>query len=177
MPPPFLHCLLAFQPTSRQSCQTRPELLWDLKDAPQLAARIASAPHEPLPYANRIEFATSPPLPVLHITCGLFPFDWPIEVRNDNGVNVGDVLEAIYKSLRHGIAKEDWANTSETQRKRVAEAFYERSRRSADPRYEHSQGVRRVDWLLRHTVFVGLSPAMDGTHTWSLTTKRADTAK
>ncbi|TDL22711.1 hypothetical protein BD410DRAFT_722311 [Rickenella mellea] len=166
-----LHALLSFSPTSQQNSRTLPPLIWDLKHPPA-TARPASDPRHHVSPRLFAQHATSPPTQFFRITSGLFPYSWHIDIQNPHGVTVGDVLEGIFKFLRRGVDKYEFANASRTQSARVAESFYARVQRSHDPRYEQSQGVRRIDWLLKHTMFVGLTPSLDAPHTWTLTMKR-----
>ncbi|TDL20820.1 hypothetical protein BD410DRAFT_725144 [Rickenella mellea] len=168
-----LHAVLSFSPQSRQKGRTSPPLIWDLR-LPPSTARAASHTHHIVPPYYLSQPATSPPTPYIRIVSGVFPFDWRIDVQNPYGVTVGDVLDGISRGLRRGVTQREWAQTSRTQKARVADAFYARTLQSADPRREHSQGVRRVDWLLKHTTFVGLTPSPEMPYTWTLTTKRAD---
>ncbi|EJC99224.1 uncharacterized protein FOMMEDRAFT_148768 [Fomitiporia mediterranea MF3/22] len=174
MPQFLLHHSLAFNPQSTHRYQVEPALLWDLR-FPADYARLASMRDRRVPSSVAVQYATSPPVPIFRITCGIFPYrEWTIEVRNSRGVTVGDVLNALYRELRHRVSNTEWTAAPRTHQARVAETFYTRCRRSADPRYEQRAGVRRIDWLLKSTVFVGLTPSVERAYTWTLTTKRAD---
>lgn len=172
MPQHLLHQALAFNPQDRHRYHVDPALLWDLKQGPEYS-RLATAPDRYISKRIRSQYATQPPVPVFRVTCGIFPHNgWEIEVRNPLGVTVEDVLIELYRGLRHRISNKEWEQTPRQHQARVAEAFYERTRHSRDPTYEHSQGVRRIDWLLRSTAFVGLTPSVEYPYTWTLTIKR-----
>jgi len=167
----LMHGALAFSPQSRQAYQTVPEIHWDIRASPQHARSSASGHH--LPSSLRAAFATRPALPALCITCGLFPSaDWTIVVQNPSGVTVDDILTQLYQTMRKRISGKEWARLGKSQQAVVAEAFHRRTRASSDPNYEHTQGVRRIDWLLSSTQFVGLTPSPEAPLTWTLTTKR-----
>ncbi|THG93426.1 hypothetical protein EW145_g8378 [Phellinidium pouzarii] len=160
MPQFLIHYALAFNPQSAHSSYVEPMLFWDTR-YPSDYARFPGSHGHRLPAHVASQHATSPPVPIFRIVCGLFPHRaWSVEAHNSRGVTVGDVLSALHRALRH--------------RARVAEAYYARCRASADPAYEQRAGVRRIDWLLKSTGFVGLTPSVERGYTWSLTTKRAE---
>ena len=168
---PLLHHVLSFSAQNVNACYVLPRLRWDLKHPP-VFAQFATDPIQRIPSNILDSFATSPPVSLFTIECGLFPsLDWLIEVEKPDGVTVKDVLSGLYKSLRRRITPNEYALVPETQRKRIADSFYRRVRESPDPSHEQGRGVRRVDWLLKHTVFVGLTPSPEGPLTWTLTTK------
>jgi len=92
---------------------------------------------------------------------------WTIHVRSSNTlsdgpdsfIRVGDVLDAIHKSLRIGVSSGEWSRTPKSFRDKVKRAYLERCRASRVYTlngYEEKQGVRRVDWFVDATVFLGL---------------------
>ncbi|KAH8105775.1 hypothetical protein DFH11DRAFT_1509818 [Phellopilus nigrolimitatus] len=179
MPHFLLHYALAFNPQSTHSYHVAPSLLWDVRLPPE-HARLASSPHSRIPSSVLAQPATSPPVPILRIACGLLPHRaWAVEVHSSStrpggAVSVGDVLAALHAELRHRVAPAEWRAAPRAHQARVAAAFYARVRAAADPAREQRAGVRRVDWLLSSTVFVGLTPSVERGYTWTLTTKRAD---
>ena len=88
--------------------------------------------------------------------------------------HMADVLDALYKTLRHRVTREEWASAPRAHQARIAESFYARVRASRDPKYEERAGVRRIDWLLKSAAFVGLTPSVERGYTWTLTTKRVE---
>lgn len=171
----LLHQALAFNPQLRHGSYVEPSLLWDMRLPPDSHARLASAPRHRLPSAMLSQLATNPAVPVLRLVCNLFPHkSWTVEAYNPRGVTVGDLLYALHRSLRKRVTNEEWAQTPRAHQARVAEAFYARVRASADPGHEQRAGVRRIDWLLKSTQFVGLTPSTERGYTWTLTTKRVD---
>jgi len=150
----YLHSLLLYNqyPVVPGHCCP---LLWDLRQPPDSARRVLSA-DQPITPFHLSRLATNPPTAILHVTCEVFPGEWPIEVRRLEGITVGDILGAIHTTLMHPIRRQEWDQLSEKQRSRIKVAFDERCK-TADDRDEcHSRGILRVDCLLQHTLFAGL---------------------
>lgn len=82
-------------------------------------------------------------------------------------VTVDDVLEAIYRTLRANVTHEEYAALpTERDIHSVASAYEERYRRVRGEREyqeEKRRGVRRVDYLMGRTTFMGLSVNGKGT--------------
>ena len=135
--------------------------LWDLRDPPSTAARavhsLSSQYHGP-----GGEFATNPPISALRVVCDILPYPWwRIKARNDGGVTVRDVFDAIYNTLHVPLTNTEWDGLSEKQKLRVQRAFEVRWSAAAQPQRERKQGLRRVDCLLGSTTFAGLSMSDD----------------
>jgi hypothetical protein len=84
-------------------------------------------------------------------------------------VTVGDVLDAIYTSLRKNIVREDFKYLSHSAQRRVNEAYERRYRRFLDRRAyerERQSGVKRVDFLMDRNRFRGLVMTSNGV--WQL---------
>lgn len=124
------------------------------------------------------EPATSPPL----TTMTLFsPYlRWSIVITASTGrrggfVTVGDVLDGVYRSLRNNITSaEFYSLPGEKERRRVTKAYEQRYRRIHGEREyddEKRRGVRRVDFLMGNTRFIGLSPAPHSRDAWILNTQ------
>ncbi|KAF7322790.1 Ectomycorrhiza-regulated small secreted protein [Mycena chlorophos] len=118
--------------------------------------------------------ATTPPVNVLRITCGVFPSEeWVCEARNWLGVTVKNVLDAIYATVHTQITHAEWDSLCAKQQNRVNVVFDARWRRAAEPQQVRSQGILRSDCLLEHCVFAGLSVAPDqGENTYFMTLRR-----
>jgi hypothetical protein len=129
-------------------------LLWDLRQPPD-TGRVVSAESFYLS-----EWATTPPTAILHITCDIFPGVWPVEVCHLEGITIGDVLHAIYTTLMHPIRRQEWDQLSENQRSRVNVVFEARCKVAVDGEECRSRGILRVDCLLQHTLFAGLSVSL-----------------
>lgn len=107
------------------------------------------------------EPATTPPLPFLTITCIHLP--WTIKVYSSNGifVTLEDVFDSIYRSLRTNITGAEFNLFSKhDDQRRATRAYEKRYRRLRNTRsYEGEKrgGMKRVDFLMGHTKFLGLS--------------------
>ena len=107
------------------------------------------------------EPATSPPLPFLTISSIHLP--WTIKVYSSNGqfVTLEDVFDSLYRSLRTNITRAEF-NTFPRQedQRRASRAYEKRYRRFRNTRaYEDEKrgGMKRVDFLMGHTQFLGIS--------------------
>lgn len=132
-------------------------LLWDVREPPEFAQRVVSM--ESVTNRHLSKPATSPPMPILNITCDLLPDDWSINVGQLGlaGVRIGDVLRAIHTMLRQQIRRDEWELLSDKQRSRVVAVFEERCKIAPNRDECRSQGILRADWLIHHTLFAGLS--------------------
>ncbi|KIM86677.1 hypothetical protein PILCRDRAFT_64788 [Piloderma croceum F 1598] len=149
-------------------------LIWDLRDPPSSAAQL-------VPYGQKhstsfkflqSQFATSPRVTGLYILCDLLPYPWKISARNQKGVTVGDVLEAIYQVARTPLTTEEWDRLPSKQRQRVNRVFDVRWTNASAPEKERNRGLKRVDCLLQSTRFAGLSMSYDDDFTCILTLSR-----
>ncbi|KAF8962573.1 ectomycorrhiza-regulated small secreted protein [Flammula alnicola] len=146
---------------------------WDLRESPDNARDIANPnPNEPLTFANLAQPATLPSLDSLDITCGLFSGDWPIKLRRPEGITVGDVLEAIHTTVTRRISHDEWNELSERQQERIKVVFDNRWKAAMDSGECRQNGVLRVDCLLQHTLFGGLSVSVETDNTCILTLRR-----
>lgn len=133
-------------------------LIYDVRNVPTTAGR-ANAPG-PLTHSERAQHATSPPRTFLRITCDLVP--WTIEITRPQGVTLGDVLDAVYADLHKRVRRSEWLIAQDGLQEKIVRAFAWRCYNSTAPRgFEEQQGPKRVDWLLKRTVFRGLSHGPD----------------
>lgn len=101
---------------------------------------------------------------------------WIIKVSasREGFVAVGDVLETIYSALRVNVtSKEFHSLPSEKDERRVTAAYeqrYRRVRSSKEYDAEKRGGVKRIDFLMGHTAFTGLTPTTRGPDVWALNT-------
>lgn len=146
-------------------------ILWDLRESP-VTARHVSYLDIAIGEAELSHYATSPPLPVLDITCDLFPVPWSIQAKNDQGVTVFEVLDAIFSVIGKQIWQAEWDDFSEKHQQRVNAAFGHRCALSADPALLRSQGVLRVDCLMHHTWFGGLTVSQEAENSCLLSLRR-----
>ncbi|PBL01336.1 hypothetical protein ARMGADRAFT_1007338 [Armillaria gallica] len=109
------------------------------------------------------EAATNPALPLIIISSTAFP--WRIDVRPKPGspfVTVADVVEQIYTFLRTNVSEKECNKLplAPPALKNVYRAFHERYQRIPDPiqlKEERDKGLKRVDFLQGHHVFMGLA--------------------
>jgi hypothetical protein len=128
-------------------------LLWDLRDPPSTAARLLP-PTQKQTGVNgfkplQSQYATTPPVTALRISCDLLHHEWKINARNRQGVTVRDVLEAIHQVARAPLVVSEWDALSFKQQERVKRVFEVRWRGAVSPEKEKMAGVRRVDCLLQ----------------------------
>lgn len=84
---------------------------------------------------------------------------------------MGDVLGAVYDSLRQNVSSQEFHSHPDSER--VTTAYQSRYRRfKGTRRYEEEKGkgVKRVDFLLEKTRWVGLSSTKEGPNVWMLNT-------
>jgi len=157
-----LHTLLQFSHS--------PLLHWDLTFHPS----TISTHHRGLSRHALAEPATSPPLGRLSLRSPHLP--WIIKVSPSHGgfVTVGDVLETIYSTLRVNVtSKEFHSLPSQRDERRVTAAYEQRYRRLHSSKEHDSEkrgGVKRIDFLMGHTAFTGLSPTTRSPDAWALNT-------
>jgi hypothetical protein len=147
-------------------------LLWDFQEPPAYSVRHVSGSNALLTDTELSEPATSPAVISLHIKCGIFPFDWPIHAYNPQGVTIRDVLHAIHACLQLQIRRDEWDSLCAKQRDRINRVFDTRWRVSADPPSVRTHGVLRVDCLLQHIWFAGLTVSLVQENSCILTLRR-----
>lgn len=149
-------------------------IFFDLSSSSFNPLRVIGAGRvEPISTQELAEPATHPPTTRLNITCDKTP-RWPILLDYNlaaaaaNGgylsgspstvpITLGDVLYAIYTSMQTQISHIEWARLSNTEETAISRAYTRRCR--AIPSMEEllaSQGVRRVDYLLKKCMVAGL---------------------
>jgi hypothetical protein len=96
----------------------------------------------------------------MRITFEQQPFTWTIDVDNPTGIRCRDVFKAIYNSFNQQLTLgELWRVPN---REACEEAFRVRNIVLRSPQIERSLGWKRVDVLLHHTIFHGLSMNPEG---------------
>ncbi|GLB42507.1 hypothetical protein LshimejAT787_1105220 [Lyophyllum shimeji] len=147
-----------------------PALTFDLTQHPS----TITSHHKGISLRALSEPATKPPLSVITIVVAHLP--WSIIVHPSNGtyVTIADVLEGLYRKLRTNISAQEFhALPTEKDMRRVTAAYEQRYRRlrgSRECEDEKRRGVRRVDFLMGHTRFMGLSSTSSGRDVWFLNT-------
>lgn len=131
-------------------------IVWDLVENPSTAMR--SKHH--LSSRALLEPATEPPMPFIIITCTYLPWQFKVSALNGKYVTIEDMLEALYRSLRVNITQPEFNSfPSERDQRRATRAYEDRYRRLRGSRYDEEKrsGMKRVDFLMGRTRFVGIS--------------------
>ena len=162
-------------PSSRYLGPVRPHsyldtsgVTWDLRDHQSAASRN----HHSISSRALCEPATNPPLPFITISSSHRPWFVKVYASNNSFVTVEDVLSSIYRSLRTNITPSEF-NTfqSPTDQRRATRAYEQRYRRQRSVRvYEEEKrgGMKRVDFLMGHTQFLGISNESRRPEEWRL---------
>ncbi|KAI0254436.1 hypothetical protein BJV78DRAFT_1113731, partial [Lactifluus subvellereus] len=69
-----------------------------------------------------------------------------------------DVIWAVHASLHHGVSHKEWGRLIATQETEVLHAYTRRvhaSRSTSEEHQQQAEGVKQVDFLLKHTWFKG----------------------
>ncbi|KAJ6609055.1 hypothetical protein B0H10DRAFT_1884511 [Mycena sp. CBHHK59/15] len=153
-----------------------PVFHFNLAPAKFMPLRLVSSNPPQSAVLGQAEFrepAFHPPLTSLRILHPKLPF-WPVDLalpadaQAASPISFGDVLVAMHRTLHQRISHTDWATLSTEDEEAVRRAFTRRCRAEAVasgvPRArlrdrevaERNQGVKRIDFLLGHTVFKGL---------------------
>lgn len=101
------------------------------------------------------EPASSEPVTKMTITFEQRPFSWTIDVDNPDGIRCRDVFEAIYNTFNQQLTLGELWRVPD--RRACEEAFRIRNIVLGSPQIERSLGWKRVDALLHHTIFHGLT--------------------
>jgi hypothetical protein len=97
---------------------------------------------------------------------------WPIVAYNPAGVLCEDVLRALHLSFTEALWPTEWDEITEERKELIGRAWQNRNARRARVTAEDAlngitrpstdDGVLRLDYLLEHTYFRGLSACEDG---------------
>jgi hypothetical protein len=144
-----------------------PAIDYDISFSPKTIA----TPH---PYALA-QPAIHPPLAHLAVVCSDLP--WQITVVPSSTIHgafvtVADVLASLHRTLRLAVHPDEYnALPSHEDKHKVNTAYESRCVRIEDPAAqaeEKRKGVKRVDFLMGRTRFLGLSPTTAGPAVWAL---------
>jgi hypothetical protein len=141
------------------------QLQWDVRYAPEYSAQLPRG--MPL-FPCFSQFATTPPLPKLHLMCDLLFPEWEIIAHNPAGVTVKDVVEAIYSTLHERLVMPEWERLSFKQRGFIEDVHNMRCAISSNPERTRLAGVRRADYLLHTTMFAGLTSLVKRGQEWQV---------
>lgn len=84
---------------------------------------------------------------------------WSFGVENHLGISLKDIIDAVYQQMQQPLSPSEFMNLQDDKRKTVS--LHHQTRTGNDP-VEFSRGIRRLDCLFPHVLFVGLSPDTDG---------------
>ncbi|KAL0946664.1 hypothetical protein HGRIS_012854 [Hohenbuehelia grisea] len=161
-----LHSPLSIHPALASSHS--PLLKWDLTFPPSAAGSLTGRPIIPSDRATSV--------PLSSITILLPHIRWPIKVYasyRGGAITITDILNAIYDTLRENVASSDYHALPRQEQKRVTASYENRYRRIKSNRgyaEEKSQGVKKVDFLMGKTRFMGLSTSGSRPDHWVLHT-------
>jgi hypothetical protein len=146
-------------------------ILWDLRESPGSALHVDN-PDKQLSPSVLSQPATTPTCFALSITCEVFSEPWPIEIRRQEAITVGDVLDTIHSVINRRITQAEWDRISDKQRARIGVKFDDRCRVSPQREECRANGVLRVDCILSHTLFAGLSASPDEDDSFIMSLRR-----
>lgn len=151
----------------RFSAFREPPVIWDLRD--YLVRVLFRELKRPVTDYDFTRFTTEPPTPYMKLYHSRLP--WYIEVTTMNGVGVTfhDLFTHIQRVLSSRIKNSDFYNNELTQeeREKISRAWKERCQYNQGAM---SQGVKKVDYLMRDCVFIGLARGRDGM--WEMKTRK-----
>jgi len=162
--PVAIHPLLAFHPYVFP-------INYDVSRTPNTAYANIQASPVPLDSYRRSEPATNPPIHALTLKSDL---PWRCEIRASTlpYITVEDVLGQLYSFLRTPGTRDEYkAVPNQFSRDKIAESYGRRcSRASSAEEYaaEQRKGLKRVDFLMGRTTFMGLSSTKLGPDVWVL---------
>jgi hypothetical protein len=150
----------------RFSALREPPVVWDLRE--DVSRVMFRELKRPITNYDLTRFTTEPPTPYMKLFHVRLP--WYIEVRasNEVGVTFYDLFTHILSVLSSRIKNSDFYNSEITQeeREKIARAWKERCQYKG----EMSQGVKKVDYLMRDCIFIGLVRGRDGM--WEIKTRK-----
>ncbi|KAJ2915791.1 hypothetical protein MD484_g4639, partial [Candolleomyces efflorescens] len=161
---------LKIHPYLESSSSRHPAIVYDLLDPPSQASRH----HHTLSPSALSDPATSPPTQMLTIQFPNLPGSWELRITGSSSrgyVTLGDVLERIYGDLRQSITQREWESLRRSEQARTREAYenrYRRYRTQAVYLKEKAGGMKRIDFLLGKTKFLGLSRASKRGEVWAM---------
>lgn len=146
---PSLHPLLDFDPVGR--------LRYDLRQPiTQIQARMPQ-------YVKLQQLATNPV--VCRMTIHIPATSWVLTLQNPQGVTVEHVLTMLYNELQRIVGRGEYLSFPLATQHHASAVYHARSRGN---HAEHSQGIKRVDFLCGKCLFLGLTRATDGSDAWVL---------
>ncbi|KAG8807148.1 hypothetical protein FRC17_004620 [Serendipita sp. 399] len=143
---PQVHYALAASPNPT------PLILWDIFQP--TSSILGTNPSYPI-HLNHS--AVEPPVSSMRLICKDMPWMITIRKKDNSIVTIGDVFEAIYTQMQESIIHSEWRLMGPAIQKQVSARFQQRLEQLASVgQVDESRGIRRVDFLLGKTAFVGL---------------------
>jgi hypothetical protein len=147
-----------------------------LAHRPLIDYNISQSPSHARPHgftsAIFAEPATVPPVRFLTIVSPHLPWAIPVPGIAPNAfVTIYDVLARLHHALRNGASEREFLMLPPKARSRVRASYENRYRRIRDRRAyeaEKSNGLKKIDFLMGHSTFLGLAPSNDGPTTFVL---------
>ncbi|KAF8636977.1 hypothetical protein AX17_003124 [Amanita inopinata Kibby_2008] len=176
LPGPTPYVFSSPQPKRRET-HTRPHPLLEFSHSPAVHYDLMDPPSSVTSHHLRLsralaEPATNPPVQSMTLVSPHLPWSIKVSAHNGTYVTVSDVLGAMYNSLRTNITPSEHRLLPTRQdQERAASAYRQRYRRHRDPRTHDAEkraGMKRVDFLMGHSQFAGLSRTDSGPTSWFL---------
>ena len=113
------------------------------------------------------EPATNPPMHNITIRSPYFPSSWDLAIvaSNRSYVTLYDVLDQLHTHLRSNISKGDFDRWSSSDKSRATTSYehrYRRYRNQDEYLKEKAGGMKRIDFLMERTRFLGISKPRRG---------------
>jgi hypothetical protein len=152
------------EPADRHGCHPLLEtsaMTYDLRDP----VSTATAAHNWLSTETLHQSAFNPSLSRITITSAYLPWTIKVFASNASYITLQDVFSSIHSALRTNITPTEFQLLpSNHHRKRATHAYQQRYRRlrhrtNSDKasEWEKHAGMKRVDFLMDHTKFLGIS--------------------
>ncbi|KAK6977810.1 hypothetical protein R3P38DRAFT_2581155 [Favolaschia claudopus] len=117
--------------------------------------------------------ATNPPQPRLTLTNACIPWTFMISASNGHYVNVNDVFVGLYAALRTNVTLPEYNSLQRARhRHKICKSYRKRYRCLWGQDYvrEKSEGIKRIDFMMGHTVFFGLRQIQGHPDIWHVDT-------
>jgi len=151
-----------------------PVIIYDISRHPSL---ITTPYNQSLDIDTISEPATLPPLLSMTLVSPFLPWSItivPLSPKPDACVTVSDVIMTLYRTLRLAVHPDEFnALPSHEAKYKVNIAYQSRYKylENIDPRgceEEKRKGVKRVDFFMGRTMFLGLSPIEEDSNVWMI---------
>jgi hypothetical protein len=146
--------LLETQPESSDNDYLKWNMLWPSS----YCSRSCDPPHRSWS-KGRSEPATFPRLTSIKIISHSFP--WMITIKAADvaiGVTCGDIIDGVDDFLHGMVKKEEFEGASRQRKKDMTSAYHiNRSTAHGVPGGRLGEGIRRLDWLVKDTIFAGIA--------------------